>query len=49
MAEHAARSRRIADQLTPAEQDELAQLLRKLLRSFESEVPPADGRDSGSA
>ncbi|MTW17719.1 MarR family transcriptional regulator [Rhodoplanes serenus] len=49
MAEHAARSRHIADQLTPAEQDELAQLLRKLLRSFESEVPPADGHDSGSA
>ncbi|WP_170149653.1 MarR family winged helix-turn-helix transcriptional regulator [Rhodoplanes roseus] len=35
MTEHAAQSCRIAEQLTASEQETLARLLRKLLRSFE--------------
>lgn len=39
MAEHSAQSRRIADRLTPTEQETLARLLRKLLSGFENAQP----------
>jgi DNA-binding MarR family transcriptional regulator len=43
MAEHSARSGRIADHLSRAEQETLARLLRKLLRSFEAERENSEG------
>lgn len=39
MNAHAAHSREIADRLTTAEQETLARLLRKLLATFEDEMP----------
>lgn len=44
MAEHSSQSRRIADQLSTGEQETLARLLRKLLRSFEAEKESDEGR-----
>jgi len=41
MTEHATRAGEISDQLTAKEQEQLARLLRKLLRSFEAVKGPA--------
>jgi DNA-binding MarR family transcriptional regulator len=44
MTEHSTRAGEIADGLTAKEQEQLAFLLRKMLRSFEAQSAPAKGK-----
>lgn len=44
MTEHSTRAGNIADGLTVKEQEQLAYLLRKMLRSFEAKAVPAKGK-----
>lgn len=48
MTEHSARAGEIADGLTAKEQEQLAFLLRKMLRSFETEAAPAKGKTTAA-
>jgi DNA-binding MarR family transcriptional regulator len=48
MTEHSTRAGEIADSLTAKEQDQLAYLLRKMLRSFEVEAAPAKGKTTAA-